>query len=406
MTRRTGKSYELQVMRHLVQQRSRVAFEWDAKVPAGPGRSKRQIDIWLPDTREIVECKHHAMPVDVGVVDRLVGTVKDVNASAASIFSSSGFTRSALSRAQKEPIECITLPFASRFDEQFPATGGGEYSGDYIEDCLCAVPFDMAYDYGRVNYIDREENLWPLCVSICMDWGDKRAHRFVAYILLAHVLGRPPSDAAISELVACYGDRFELGQEWSISEREVWGLAEAELASHLLRLGGAPGCAVRPRPNLPTSRFGCALGPSENRVALRRWWAWPGMRALAGRVAGRCAAKRGSPAPNEPVREAQPCRTQPHPPCDLKAALHLHLMKGELNRRPRGDLGDQLLVAERGEAVKSRIKPFADRLLLCPCYPGAVMLLTGALCSTALSRSAKRRGRGQRLPRNCLRYVT
>ena len=136
MTRRTGKSYELQVMRHLVQQRSRVAFEWDAKVPAGPGRSKRQIDIWLPDTREIVECKHHAMPVDVGVVDRLVGTVKDVNASAASIFSSSGFTRSALSRAQKEPIECITLPFASRFDEQFPATGGGEYSGDYIEDCL------------------------------------------------------------------------------------------------------------------------------------------------------------------------------------------------------------------------------------------------------------------------------
>jgi hypothetical protein len=246
MARRSGKSYELQVMRHLVQQRRRVAFEWDAKVSPGPGRRDRQIDIWLPDTREIIECKHHAAPVDVKVVDGLVGILKDVNASAARIFSSSGFTRSALSRAQKEPIECITFPFATQFDEPYPPTGGGYYSGDFVEECLCAVPSDKACDYGRVNYFDRDEDFWPICVAVSVDWGDIRAHRFVAYVLLAHVLGCPPSDDAISELVTCYGQRFEFGQEWVIGEDEVQRLAEAGLSPlrHPGIVGGSSGVAT------------------------------------------------------------------------------------------------------------------------------------------------------------------
>jgi hypothetical protein len=228
MTRRTGKSYERQVMRHLLQERERVAFEWDAEVPDGTGLHKRQVDIWLPDSREIVECKDHARPVDIGVVDRLVGAVADVNASAGRLFSSSGFTPLALARALKEPIECIPLPFENRFKEPFPATGGGYYSGDYIEDCRCSVPSDLAFDYGRIIYVDRDENFWPICASLSVDWASSKARRFVAYLLLAHNLTCPPSETAIRGLVDFFGYRLEPGQEWSISEDEVRSLAEAE----------------------------------------------------------------------------------------------------------------------------------------------------------------------------------
>jgi hypothetical protein len=42
------------------------------------------------------------------------------------------------------------------------------------------------------------------------------------------VLSCPPSDAAINAFVDNYGDRFEIGQEWSISEAEVRYFAIAE----------------------------------------------------------------------------------------------------------------------------------------------------------------------------------
>lgn len=229
MTRRTGKSYERQVMRHLLRERECVSFEWDAEVPDESGLHHRQIDVWLPDSREIVECKDHARPIDIGVVDRLVGAVADVNASAGRLFSSSGFTPLALARAEKEPIECITLPFASRFREPFPATGGGYYSGDYFEDCRCSVPSDLALDYGRIIYVDRDENSWPIYASVSVDWADVKARRFVAYLLLAHNLNCPPSEIAIKGFVDSFGDRFEPGQEWGVSEDEVRSFADAEL---------------------------------------------------------------------------------------------------------------------------------------------------------------------------------
>lgn len=228
MTRRTGKSYERQVMRHLLRERERVSFEWDVDVPDGTGLHHRQIDVWVPDSREIVECKDHARPVDIGVVDSLIGKVADVNASVGRLFSSSGFTPLALARAEKGPIECVTLPFENRFKEPFPATGGGYYAGEYFEDCRCSVPSDLALDYGRIIYVDRDENLWPICASLSVDWASVKARRFVAYLLLAHNLSCPPSEIAIRGFVDCFGDRLEPGQEWGLSEDEVRSFAEAE----------------------------------------------------------------------------------------------------------------------------------------------------------------------------------
>jgi Restriction endonuclease len=230
MTIRSGKSYEFQVMRHLLEQRQHIAFALDARVPDTTGQYERQIDVWLPDTREIVECKHHAERVDVGIVDTLVGATQDVGATASQIFSSSGFTQMAMLRADKAGITCTTLPYASKFATPYPPTGNGYYAGEYIELCQCATPIDSTGNmWGRISYFTDDE-AWSLCTALSVEWGEVKAHRFIAYLLMAHTLSCPPADKAINAFIEDYGSRFEIGQEWSISEDEVRCLAFAETA--------------------------------------------------------------------------------------------------------------------------------------------------------------------------------
>ncbi len=228
MTIRTGKSYEFQVMRHLLEQRQHIAFALDTRVQDTTGQYERQIDVWLPNTREIVECKHHTERVDVGIVDRLAGATQDVGATASQIFSSSGFTRMAMLRAEKAGIICTTLPYATKFASPYPPTGNGYYAGEYIELCQCATPVSsMGNTWGRISYFVENE-AWPLCTALSVEWGDVKAHRFIAYLLMAHTLSRPPADEAINGFVENYGRRFEIGQEWTVREDEVRCLAFAE----------------------------------------------------------------------------------------------------------------------------------------------------------------------------------
>lgn len=226
---RTGKSYEFQVMRHLVQQRQAVAFELDARVADTTAQYKRKIDVWLPVTREIVECKHYSeRPVGIEIVDRLVGTTQDVNAALGHIFSSSGFTKDARMRATKVGINCEELKFANKFEDPLPPTGAGYYQGDYVELCYCSAPSGAGDLWGRISYVGANDESWYLAAAISIDWGDVKAVRFVAYLILAHMLSCPPSDSAIEEFVYSYGSRFEAGQEWVIGEHEVGYIAAAE----------------------------------------------------------------------------------------------------------------------------------------------------------------------------------
>src|SRR5262249_37299098 len=143
--------------------------------------------------------------------DRLVGATQDVNAAVGHIFSSSGFTPQAVIRAQKAGITYTTLPFATEFETFFPPAGGGDYAGEYFELCLCSArPGLTDYTWGRISYFDDNDDFWPLCAAISIDWGDVKAHRFIAYLMLVHKLGRPPSDAAIDAFVDSYGDRFKI----------------------------------------------------------------------------------------------------------------------------------------------------------------------------------------------------
>jgi hypothetical protein len=222
-TYRSGKSYEFQVMRHLVEERQHISFELDANIPDTTGQYERQIDIWLPSTREIVECKYRQKsPVGIGVIDSLVGASQDVDAAAASIYSSSGFSRRAVIRAQKAGIACTTLGLATTFETRFPPAGGGYYSGEYFELCPCAGMHSQTDNlWGRINYLDAEGGADLICTALSIEWGNVKAHRFIAYLLLVHVLSRPPADAEINSFVESYGERFEAGQEWVISEYEV-----------------------------------------------------------------------------------------------------------------------------------------------------------------------------------------
>ncbi|MFG2776004.1 restriction endonuclease [Streptomyces sp. NPDC048350] len=98
-------------MLHLSGAGSADAVELDAKVPDTTGTYGRQIDVWLPRSREIVECKDYGRRVSVGVIDALAGTRHDIGALGGRVFSPSGFTKIALARAEKAGIECVQLPY-------------------------------------------------------------------------------------------------------------------------------------------------------------------------------------------------------------------------------------------------------------------------------------------------------
>lgn len=214
-------------MRYLSESDKYVAFELDTKIRDTSGGYSRQIDVWLPRTREIVECKHLTRPVVVGVVDSLIGVVQDINAAGGHIFSSSGFSRQAELRAQKAGIKCTTLPFENRLETLIVPSGNGHYVGDYIDLCMGrARDCDL---WGRINYADADGDQSPICVGLSIDWGNAKMIGFAAYILLSHFLGRPPSDSAIDGFVSEYEDRFDAGQEWIISEQEVSHFAIAEV---------------------------------------------------------------------------------------------------------------------------------------------------------------------------------
>lgn len=219
MEARSGKTYEWQVMHHLTEGDKGTVFELDSRITDSSNRYSRQIDIWLPNSGEIVECKHHARPVTVGTIDALLGTILDVDAKGGQVFSHSGFTRNALLRAEKAGIQCTTLPFEGK-SEQFPEpTGNGYYTGDYVDLCFAKKRgFDS---FGRINYGNGEGDESPICVGHSVDWANTQMHSFISYMMLSHHLGRPPAEWAVAGFVEEHGMIFKSGYEWRIEEFEV-----------------------------------------------------------------------------------------------------------------------------------------------------------------------------------------
>lgn len=76
-------------------------------------RVKRQLDVQLvsPADYEALtfECKDHARPVDVEVVDAFTGKLRDIGARRGAIVSNSGYTKAALNMAEGLGIDTLVL---------------------------------------------------------------------------------------------------------------------------------------------------------------------------------------------------------------------------------------------------------------------------------------------------------
>ncbi|MEU8045671.1 restriction endonuclease [Micromonospora echinofusca] len=212
-------------MRYLTEEDQHVTFELDARISDRSQRYRRQVDIWLPKSREIVECKNHTRLVGVGAVDALVGAIDDTDAHGGRIFSNSGFTSIARARAEKAGISCIELPYADQVEFFHTSKGGGTYYGDYLD--LCWASTKGCDSVGRINYCDEEGVDLPIVVGSSVDWGNVQMRGFIAYILLAHQLGKPPAEWTIDNFVYEHGSMFESGFEWTIDEGKVSHLAVA-----------------------------------------------------------------------------------------------------------------------------------------------------------------------------------
>ncbi|MFD5625588.1 restriction endonuclease [Streptomyces sp. NPDC127072] len=219
MTESSGKSYERQVMRHLTERDKTHFFELDVRVPARGTGHLRQIDVWLPSSREIIECKHHGRPADVNVVDSLIGKMDDVGALGGRIFSHSGFSRNATARADKFGIAWEALPFEESTDTYPERSGAGHYAGDYVDLCLASTT--DCDTFGRVSYDDGDGGDAPLCVGHSVDWHNRTMHGFIAHVIMSHYLGKPPAEESVAFFLDAFAPRFEAGYEWHIDEAEV-----------------------------------------------------------------------------------------------------------------------------------------------------------------------------------------
>lgn len=80
------------------------------KVMGSISQVLRQIDVKVGDEEFIdIECKDHAKPVDLPIVEQFANKLKDENAESGIIISNSGFTSSALKTAEHYGIKAVAL---------------------------------------------------------------------------------------------------------------------------------------------------------------------------------------------------------------------------------------------------------------------------------------------------------
>lgn len=226
MTGSTGKPYEREIMRYLTEKNQYTAFDLDIMLDDTTRAYKRQIDVWLPKTREVVECKHYSKPIGVDLIDALVGVIDDVGASGGRFFSHMGFTKTARMRAEKALIKCETRRFPKSVETYYPRSGYGYYTGDYADPCVGIHADDP--NLALISYGDGQGNESPICVGYSADWKNPKMHKFIAHVILSHYTSEIPDDPTVGFFVELYGDRLQLGYGWEITEREV-----ARVAPHV-----------------------------------------------------------------------------------------------------------------------------------------------------------------------------
>lgn len=228
-----GRRYERQVFDQKRMTRPDLEFLHDIKLLDTAGQRRRQVDVHNVDDGEIVECKCFTDPVDVGVIDSLIGMRDDLGAATARIVSASGFTEGAKKRAKKAGIVCQTLKYTDaesrRIEAEWysPDAPDGAYRGDCLDS-----DYDTSRSLGRVVFDNRDplDIEFPLFVSWHLHWGDPVFNRAAAIAVLSHQLQDSPDNELVREFVAGFCGDWEDGQEWELPAAHVraW-LSEREL---------------------------------------------------------------------------------------------------------------------------------------------------------------------------------
>lgn len=82
-----------------------ATVEINQKIPGVFSQTKRQIDVLITTgtTSTVVECKDYNKPLDVKVIESVIGEMNDIRAQRCMIVSANGYTTSALQRLKNDP---------------------------------------------------------------------------------------------------------------------------------------------------------------------------------------------------------------------------------------------------------------------------------------------------------------
>ncbi len=109
----TGRSFETATARVLKSTRPAARVYANVRIVGRLSRVKRQVDVQVvsPADYEVLhfECKDHARPVDVEVVDAFTGKLRDIGARRGAIVSNSGYTSAALNMAEAVGVDTLAL---------------------------------------------------------------------------------------------------------------------------------------------------------------------------------------------------------------------------------------------------------------------------------------------------------
>lgn len=111
-----GKSFERAVYEFYKQLDPHADVRFDHRVPDRYGGTLRQADVWVThrifgnlSVTILISCKDHARPLDITAIDSLMSEMAAMGATNGVLYSRSGFTKSAITKARELKISCCML---------------------------------------------------------------------------------------------------------------------------------------------------------------------------------------------------------------------------------------------------------------------------------------------------------
>ena len=210
--------------------------EFDQELPGKFSGVVRQVDALITgrfakdierDVTAAVDCKRYSRNIDVTHVETFMGLVEDVQTDLGLLITSRGFSPAAKNRVQRGiKLHVVPQVIVAKIDElprYHPAHDEAYYESEYFDHS----PYGSVGATIRFCYVDNPEGYTLLPEELPwveevlasgetdeLSWGDDRARRDCARIVLAHHLEEEPSDDVVEAFVAGIAADWEDGYPW------------------------------------------------------------------------------------------------------------------------------------------------------------------------------------------------